>query len=203
MPTVLIAILTFLQISVLDVFRNQICGLGDVSDAGEARRAELEKKKNLVELELHFDHLRDGDEEQAGRRENEEDEDERLLEALGPPPNLKYLEINEYIGRRNVVPKNWVMSLTNLRVLRLRWCINCEHLPPLGKLPSLEDLEIDGMWGVKRVGNEFLGVESDTDGSSVIAFPRLKQLRFANMAELEEWDCGTAIKGEIIIMPHL
>ncbi|GAY68694.1 hypothetical protein CUMW_266130, partial [Citrus unshiu] len=32
-----------------------IHGLGDVSDAGEARRAELEKKKNLVELELHFD----------------------------------------------------------------------------------------------------------------------------------------------------
>ncbi|KAH9689102.1 hypothetical protein KPL70_015355 [Citrus sinensis] len=48
-----------------------IRGLGGVSDAGEARRAELEKKKNLVELELHFDHLRDGDEEQAGRRENE------------------------------------------------------------------------------------------------------------------------------------
>ncbi|KAH9754927.1 hypothetical protein KPL71_015597 [Citrus sinensis] len=156
----------------------RIRGLGDFSDVGEARRAELEKKKNLIELGLHFDHIRDGDEEQAGRRENEEDEDERLLEALGPPPNLKELRIHEYRGRRNVVPKNWVMSLTNLRVLHLRWCSNCEHLPPLGKLPSLEDLEILGMGSVKRVGNEFLGVERDTDGSSVIAFPKLKELRF-------------------------
>ncbi|KAH9689138.1 hypothetical protein KPL70_015379 [Citrus sinensis] len=180
-----------------------IHGLGDVSDAGEARRAELEKKKNLVELELHFDRLRDGDEEQAGRRENEEDEDERLLEALGPPPNLKKLVIGDYRGRRNVVPKNWIMSLTNLRVLRLCGCRNCEHLPPLGKLPSLESLVIWRMESVKRVGNEFLGVESDTDGSSVIAFPKLTQLTFDYMEELEEWDIETAIKGEIIIMPRL
>ncbi|KAH9689095.1 hypothetical protein KPL70_015350 [Citrus sinensis] len=181
----------------------KIRGLGYVSDAGEAARAELEKKKNLIELGLYFDHLRDGDEEQAGRRENEEDEDERLLEALGPPPNLKELRIYQYRGRRNVVPKNWVMSLTNLRDLRLIDCRNCEHLPPLGKLPSLEDLYIVGMQSVKRVGNEFLGVESDTDGSSVIAFPKLKELMFRNMEELEEWDFGTAIKGEIIIMPRL
>ncbi|KAK9219047.1 hypothetical protein WN943_007686 [Citrus x changshan-huyou] len=180
-----------------------IRGLGGVSDAGEAARAELEKKKYLVELGLHFDHLRDGDEDQAGRRENEEDEDERLLEALGPPPNLKKLVIDEYRGRRNVVPKNWITSLTNLRVLYLCWWRNCEHLPPLGKLPSLESLHIEGMKSVKRVGNEFLGVESDTDGSSVIAFPKLKQLAFSLMKELEELDCGTAIKGEIIIMPSL
>ncbi|KAL9450503.1 hypothetical protein AB3S75_012271 [Citrus x aurantiifolia] len=172
-----------------------ISGLGGVSDAGEARRAELEKKKNLSHLELCFD--------QAGRWENEEDEDERLLEALGPPPNLKRLEIYQYRGRRNVVPINWFMSLTNLRVLVLRNCRNCEHLPPLGKLPSLESLIISTMQSVKRVGNEFLGVESDTDGSSVIAFPKLKRLRFWSMSELEEWDLGTAIKGEIIIMPRL
>ncbi|KAH9689194.1 hypothetical protein KPL70_015417 [Citrus sinensis] len=180
-----------------------IDGLGGVSDAGEARRAELEKKKNLFDLDLHFGHSRDGDEEQAGRRENEEDKDERLLEALGPPPNLKKLVIDEYRGRRNVVPINWIMSLTNLRDLSLNWWRNCEHLPPLGKLPSLEDLWIQGMKSVKRVGNEFLGVESDTDGSSVIAFPKLRRLRFVCMEELEEWDCGTAIKGEIIIMARL
>ncbi|KAH9689183.1 hypothetical protein KPL70_015409 [Citrus sinensis] len=172
-----------------------IRGLGGVSDAGEARRAELEKKKYLVELGLYFD--------QAGRREIEEDEDERLLEALGPPPNLKRLEIYNYRGRRNVVPINWFMSLTNLRDLSLSWSRNCEHLPPLGKLPSLESLHIEGMNSVKRVGNEFLGVESDTDGSSVIAFPKLKLLEFWVMEELEEWDLGTAIKEEIIIMPRL
>ncbi|XP_024040570.1 putative disease resistance protein RGA1 [Citrus clementina] len=181
----------------------RIRGLGDVSDAGEARRAELEKKKNLLKLGLHFGHSRDGDEERAGRRENEEDEDERLLEALGPSPNLKKLRIDEYRGRRNVVPINWFMSLTNLTVLFLFGWRNCEHLPPLGKLPSLESLHILGMENVKRVGNEFLGVEGDTDGCSVIAFPKLKLLRFRYMEELEEWDLGTAIKEEIIIMPRL
>ena len=59
------------------------------------------------------------------------------------------------------------------------------------------------MKSVKRVGNEFLGVESDTDGSSVIAFPKLKHLKFYDMEEMEKWDYGTAIKGEIIIMPRL
>ncbi|KAH9688990.1 hypothetical protein KPL70_015297 [Citrus sinensis] len=181
----------------------RIRGLGDVSDAGEARRAELEKKKSLLKLGLHFGHSRDGDEERAGRRENEEDEDERLLEALGPPPNLKKLRIDEYRGRRNVVPISWFMSLTNLRFLFLFGWRNCEHLPPLGKLPSLEYLEIEGMKSVKRVGNEFLGVESDTDGSSVIAFPKLKHLTFWVMNALEELDFETAIKREIIIMPRL
>ncbi|KAK9215495.1 hypothetical protein WN944_007500 [Citrus x changshan-huyou] len=180
-----------------------IYGLGGVSDGGKAAKAELEKKKYLFYLRLRFDDLRDGDEEQAGRRENEEDEDERLLDALGPPPNLKNLAIRKYRGRRNVVPRNWVMSLTNLRALVLKNCRNCEHLPPLGKLPSLEDLEICRMESVKRVGHEFLGVESDTDGSSVIVFPKLKYLKFYDMEELEEWDYGTAIKGEIIIMPRL
>ncbi|KDO39013.1 hypothetical protein CISIN_1g035555mg [Citrus sinensis] len=137
----------------------RIHGLGDVSDVGEARRAELEKKKNLFDLELRFD--------------------------------------------CNVIPKNWIMSLTNLRYLSLSLFKNCEQLLPLGKLQSLEYLQIGGMHGVKRVGNEFLGVESDTNGSSVIAFPKLRELKFSYMEELEEWDFGTATKGEIIIMPRL
>ena len=62
-------------------------------------------------------------------------------------------------------------------------------------------------WGycsfLARVGNEFLGVESDMEGSSIIAFPILKQLTFWAMNALEEWDFETAIKGEIIIMPRL
>ncbi|GAY60090.1 hypothetical protein CUMW_199410 [Citrus unshiu] len=37
----------------------RIRGLGGVSDAGEARRAELEKKKYLFDLELDFDHIRE------------------------------------------------------------------------------------------------------------------------------------------------
>ncbi|KAK9219091.1 hypothetical protein WN943_007730 [Citrus x changshan-huyou] len=64
----------------------RIHGLGDVSDVGEARRAELEKKKNLFDLELRFDCTINEEQE---RRDDEEDE--QLLEALQPPPNLKKL----------------------------------------------------------------------------------------------------------------
>ncbi|KAL9450557.1 hypothetical protein AB3S75_012310 [Citrus x aurantiifolia] len=96
-----------------------------------------------------------------------------------------------------------LQNSSSLNVDHLDGWLLLTHLPPLGKLPSLEDLEVCRMESVKRVGHEFLGVESDTDGSSVIAFPKLKHLKFYDMEELEEWDYGTAIKGEIIIMPRL
>lgn len=98
---------------------------------------------------------------------------------------------------------HWMMSLTDLRILTLSHCINCEHLPPLGKLPSLKQLYFYSMGSVKRVGDEFLGVESDHGraSSSVVAFPKLKTIQFWEMYVLKEWDYGDTIKGEI--MPRL
>lgn len=59
------------------------------------------------------------------------------------------------------------------------------------------------MGSVKRVGDEFLGVESDHGraSSSVVAFPKLKTIQFWEMYVLKEWDYGVTIKGEI--MPRL
>ncbi|GKV30467.1 hypothetical protein SLEP1_g39272 [Rubroshorea leprosula] len=75
---------------------------------------------------------------------------------------------------------------------------------PLGKLPSLESLKVDGMWKVKKVGVEFLGIEMSlsTSSSSVVAFPNLKTLKFKRMDEWEEWEeCDYGSRGEI--MPRL
>ncbi|XP_031277190.1 putative disease resistance protein RGA3 [Pistacia vera] len=169
--------------------------LGNVSNVDEARRSELKNQKNLLHLYMDF-------KKDEGERTNEDDE--VLLEILQPPLNLEKLQIRNYRG--NTILPNWMMSLTKLKDLELMHCINCKHLPPLEKLPSLEDLFIDKMSSLKRVSNEFLGIESDGTSSSFIFFPKLKYLTFECMDEWEEWDYEITRKGEeedITIMPSL
>ena len=172
-------------------------GLSNVSHLDEDERLGLHNMKNLLRLSLEFD-----EEGEEGRRKNQQ-----LLEALQPPLNVKELGIVSYGG--NIFPK-WLTSLTNLRDLRLKSCVICEHFPPLGKLP-LEKLTLYGLYGVKRVGNEFLGIEgsseddpsSSSSSSSVIAFPKLKSLHIGAMEELEEWNYRITRKENISIMPRL
>ncbi|XP_044496595.1 putative disease resistance RPP13-like protein 1 [Mangifera indica] len=81
-----------------------------------------------------------------------------------------------------------------------------EYLPPLGNLPSLEILLVVGMKSVKRVDNEFLGIESDaiSSSTSIIAFPKLKFLSFWRMEEWEEWNYDITNRvGDISVMPSL
>ncbi|XP_024039271.1 disease resistance protein RGA2-like [Citrus clementina] len=179
-------------------------GLSNVSHVDEAERLQLYNKKNLLRLHLEFGRVVDGDGEE-GRRKNEKDK--QLLEALQPPLNVEELWIIFYGG--NILPK-WLTSLTNLRDLKLVFCQNCEHLPPLGKLP-LEKLELRDLKSVKRVGNEFLGIEeiseddpsSSSSSSSVTAFPKLKSLEILELDELEEWNYKITRKENISIMPRL
>lgn len=83
-------------------------------------------------------------------------------------------------------------AFSNLRVITLGGCLNCEKLPPLGKLPSLESLFIKFMEGVETVGDEFLGIEGGGN-----AFPKLKTLEFEDMTEWKIWDI-TITTGQIM-----
>lgn len=60
---------------------------------------------------------------------------------------------------------------------------------------------------LKRVGDEFLGIERNSrwSSSSVVAFLKLKSLTLNNMMEWEEWDYGVTRNKEedIAIMPCL
>ncbi|XP_031275639.1 putative disease resistance protein RGA3 isoform X1 [Pistacia vera] len=174
----------------------RIAKLGNVSNVDEARRSELKNQENLLHLSLDFN-------TDEGERTNEDDE--VLLEILQPPLNLEKLVIRNYRG--NTILPNWMMSLTKLKRLTLSTCMNLKHLPPLGKLSSLEYLYIIFMWSLKMVSNEFLGIESDGTSSSFIFFPKLKTLWLYNMFEWEEWDYEITRKGEkeddITIMPSL
>ncbi|XP_044496094.1 putative disease resistance protein RGA3 isoform X2 [Mangifera indica] len=169
-------------------------GFGKLTDAAKVKGIELINKKNLRGLSLSF------------KGSNNEGHDyEEFLEALQPPPNLRTLWLRNYKG--NTMFPNWMVSLNKLRKLCLVNCINFEHLPPLGKLSSLEILMIWGMKRVKRVGNEFLGIENDTTSasSSVIAFPNLKFLMFDDMEDWEEWNYNITKRrdGDITVMPSL
>lgn len=167
----------------------QIGGLGNVANVAEAKKAELLSKKYLAKLQLSFD----------GKEANSRMiHDSKLLEALEPPPDLKCLSIQFNEGK--IVSPNWMMSLAKLKELKLIQCNNCEHLPPLGKLLSLESLVVSGIRRVKNVGIEFLGIKVDgaANNPSIVAFPNLKLLKFGYMDEWQEWDFRIPLTAKIM-----
>ncbi|KAL5824441.1 hypothetical protein ACOSQ3_020504 [Xanthoceras sorbifolium] len=163
-------------------------------DLGEINKAEFNNKTKLLFLDLWL----------SSNVINEE-----ALEDFQPPPNLERFYLNEYRGTSRLF-LNWMTSLTKLRSVSLFDWSGTELLPPLGKLQFLEELVILEMKSVKRVGDEFLGMESDnlsasSSSSSVNAFPKLQSLEFYNMRDWEDWDCQTFGRGgeDIKIMPCL
>ncbi|KAJ6748166.1 LEUCINE RICH REPEAT CONTAINING PROTEIN, partial [Salix purpurea] len=165
----------------------------------DAAEAQLKNKKRLLCLELNFDSDSDGD---------------VLIEVLRPPSDLEKLTIDNYGG---IVLPNWMMALTRLQYLYLSGCGNLEVLPPLGRLPNLERLELF-MMGVRRLDAGFLGIEevenanniNEGEISRVTVFPKLKTLEISFLFQLEEWDGIERRVGEedatttsIFIMPQL
>ncbi|KAK4596624.1 hypothetical protein RGQ29_014592 [Quercus rubra] len=156
----------------------EICGLGNVEDACEAKNAELKEKNDLHGLSLRFCEDDDG-----GRMET----DVAVLNALEPPPGLEKLEIHSYRG--TTMFPDWMMSLTKLKSLFLTCGENLERSPPLGKLQYLEYLFIGPhAFPFKKLGVEFLGIESENTQDGIIKiFPNLKTLQFFFLLEWEEW----------------
>ncbi|KAL4625958.1 hypothetical protein ACB092_05G061500 [Castanea dentata] len=170
----------------------EIRGLRNVTDVQEAENAQLKNKIHLRNLRLEF----------GGEN------DELVLNALEPHPELESLWIDGYRGTGY---PNWLMSLTILKKLELESWDNLEQLPPLGKLRFLESLSIRSFYSVKKVGVEFLGIESNrkkdeaTSTPSLILFPNLKSLFFDILFQLEEWDGlgESGVSESVLIMPCL
>ncbi|KAG8364928.1 hypothetical protein BUALT_Bualt18G0049700 [Buddleja alternifolia] len=85
-----------------------------------------------------------------------ENSEEEVLEGLQPHENLEKMLISSYQGPRF---PNWMSTAAfkHLKEIHLENCIKCEHLPALGKLPSLADLTLDGIDSVKHLGVEWYG----------------------------------------------
>ncbi|XP_072952612.1 disease resistance protein RGA2-like [Typha angustifolia] len=152
----------------------QIMNLENVGSKEEAMEARLSCKRNVVTLELAW-----CDAQRSARCEVTEE----VLEGLQPHPHphLKELTIVGYNGIRS---PSWLMEnyyLKNLVSLELHGCWKWKELPPLGQLPSLEDLWLINMHAIEEVGCEFYG------SGVVKGFSSLEVLCIVDFPELKEW----------------
>ncbi|KAG5234416.1 disease resistance protein [Salix suchowensis] len=166
----------------LDCF--MVCGGGE----NESKAANLRELKNLYHIggTLAIKNLRGGGIEDAAEAQ------------LKNKKRLLYLErLSIYLYGGIVLP-NWMMALTRLQELKLGAFTcgfgNLEVLPPLGRLPNLESLELNSV-GVRRLNAGFLGIKvvvnaniNEGEIARLTAFPKLKTLVIGNLKELEEWD---------------
>ncbi|KAB2606481.1 disease resistance protein [Pyrus ussuriensis x Pyrus communis] len=150
----------------------RMVGLHHIDNVTDASEASIRDKNCLNELSLEWE----GDTDNSQK-------DREVLDSLQPHTNIKILSIHFYGGTRF---PSWLgdFSYSNLVGLKLVNCGNCCFLPPLGQLPSLRDLSIEGLNGVVSIGPEFYGYGSSC---GIKSFRCLKVLKFCNMQELQEW----------------
>ncbi|KAJ8648532.1 hypothetical protein MRB53_001555 [Persea americana] len=147
-----------------------ISKLENVVNVEEAKEAQLKNKEKIDSLELVWKY-----DDVESRQEGIEEE---VLSALQPHTNLERLDIEGYCGVRF---PTWLgdSSFSKLTYIQLCRC-RCRLLPPLGRLPSLQSLQLSNLYELKKVGREFYG-----DGT-MTGFPPLNSLRLSFMPDLEE-----------------
>ncbi|XP_065872239.1 putative disease resistance protein RGA1 [Euphorbia lathyris] len=180
----------------------KITRLEEVGDKKEVERANLQGKAKIQGLGFEWSY-------EANDRSSR---DEEVLEGLQPHPNIERIKIRYYMGERW---PSWMLRMkspgdgdsfgvvNNLVDLRLERCCNCVQLPRLGDLPHLKFLKMHHMGKVKRVGNEFYGI--DSKGSSIGClrlFPTLKSLSISRMENLTEWS-SPSNGNEVVVFPCL
>jgi hypothetical protein len=146
-----------------------ILNLQNVASPTDALGAGLKDKKQIEELVLEW------------KAETDIIESQTILDSLKPHSNLKSLTIKYYSGKSFPY---WVghHSFSNIASLHLYGCKYCCNLPPLGQLPSLQDLSVIHFDEVVTVGCEFYG-----NNSSMKPFGALKVLRFEQALKWEKW----------------
>ncbi|XP_023910153.2 putative disease resistance protein RGA3 [Quercus suber] len=187
----------------------EIRGLGNMVDVSEAENAQLKKKIHLREMLLSFKKGKDRGWQDYCVPNAVEPNDRRMerdvlvLNALEPHQELEQLVVNWYKG--TTMSPNWLMFLTKLKTVSICWATKLTSLPPLGKLPFLESLNIWHVCSLKKVGVEFLGIEAENKKEDIKIFPNLKYLSFVSLEEWEEW-IGIGGKENadcITVMPRL
>ncbi|KAL6297644.1 hypothetical protein ACE6H2_005786 [Prunus campanulata] len=172
-----------------------IRNLKSAKDGREAKNAELGNKKNLLHLVLEFQPL------VHSERGGPDLKDGEILNAFQVHTNLESLGIYQY--HSTTLCPSWMMNCHNLTRLRFYHVPFCGVLAPLGKLQSLEYLEIMFISSVKKVGVEFLGITGETPQTLIKSFPKLTTLRLQVMRQWEEWEGVEEEDSKITIMPSL
>ncbi|KAJ0860259.1 putative P-loop containing nucleoside triphosphate hydrolase, leucine-rich repeat domain superfamily [Helianthus annuus] len=164
-----------IEIAKLKDFENlygkiSVVGLEKVQNAIYAHEANFSEKR-LSELELVW-----GNELNDSRNDMLEKE---VLNELKPcHDKLIKLKLMSYGGFEF---PNWVWdpSFLHLTHVSISGCKRCTSIPPLGQLPSLKELLIEGLHGVEVVGFELFGAGC--------AFPSLENLSFSDMCGWKKW----------------
>ncbi|KAL4598130.1 hypothetical protein ACB092_11G037500 [Castanea dentata] len=162
----------------LEFLRGRLCisSLENVLDVEDARRVNLNGKKNLDALEIKW-----------GSEPNDLQDASiavDVLDLLRPWTTVKELSIDGYIG---VKFPTWIgdQSFSNIVDLKIVKCKKCTALPAIGHLSSLKSLVIKSMSMVQTIGPEFYGE------GCVKPFQLLEKLHFEDMQEWQYWiPCG-------------
>ncbi|XP_055960174.1 putative disease resistance protein RGA3 [Mercurialis annua] len=173
--------------------------LENVRDKEEAKKANLKTKKKITSLEFLWS---------IGSIENSNNEE--VLEALEPHPNIKSIMINFYMGEKFPA---WVLRMqvpveggsftlfNNLVELTLNGCSKCEQIPSLGYLQSLKYLEMSRMEKTEIIGNEFYGIDSGGDSNNgQRLFPALKSISLYGLDNLVEWRAPELGDSEAVVV---
>lgn len=170
----------------------EIYNLKNVKRIEDVKGVNLHTKENLRHLTLCWGKFRDGS--MLAENANE------VLEALQPPKRLQSLKIWRYTG---LVFPRWIAktsSLQNLVKLFLVNCDQCQKLPAIWCLKTLELLCLDQMKCIEYICNyDTVDAEECYDISQ--AFPKLREMTLLNMQSLKGWqEVG---RSEIITLPQL
>lgn len=160
-------------------YLNDLCGqlcisnLEKVTGTDIEDDAELSRKRHLQKLVLKWGL-------EAGASTTKSDVCMRTLAGLKPNSNLKELKIQCY---RGVEFPTWMADeqhFTKLQCIHLIKCTQLKTLPPLGQIPSLVSLVLEGLSGLEQIGDEFYG-------TGYRVFPSLEELKFLDMPNWRNW----------------
>ncbi|XP_060671730.1 putative disease resistance RPP13-like protein 1 [Ziziphus jujuba] len=154
--------------------RGTLCirNLEEVKNVDDVSKANLKDEKCITDLRLEWQ----GDTYNSQKAR-------KVLNRLQPHTDLERLSIINYGG---LSFSDWIGDhiFSSVVYMWLSKCKRCHSLPPIGQLPSLKSLSIDGFDMVERVGNEFYF-------SGLFAvnkpFKSLEKLSFKFMPRWEEW----------------
>ena len=107
-----------------------------------------------------------------------------VLDALKPCNKLKVLKIKEYRGDKFPIWMIEYQMLENLIELKIIECRECTRIPPVEKLPFLQNMKLKKLDNLRNLCNR----ESAEGGEDArVDFPSLKKLVLFGMPELCSW----------------
>ncbi|KAK1402000.1 hypothetical protein POM88_001605 [Heracleum sosnowskyi] len=185
----------------------ELYGLGDIYSVDEASDASLCTKSNIERLKLEWNKNED-------EVENIEYNDEEVMKGFKPHANLKELTVVHFEGEKFA---SWITMMINLVKITLKSCNRCKKIPPLGHLPKLVEVEINGMIIAKVIGSDICGgqgrgsielSESGAEKTVTTLYPSLTKLILRGLPRVEEWIEPVMCKdgedqGNMLVFPKL